>query len=70
MSDIAGLFDHLIGAAEQRQRHVDAERLGGLEIDDHLDLGEPLHRQIGGLLAFQDAPDVDANQTECLCAAG
>ena len=27
------LFDHLVGAGEQRSRHVNAERLGGLEVD-------------------------------------
>jgi hypothetical protein len=27
------LFDHLVGAGEQRLRHVEAERLGGLEVD-------------------------------------
>jgi hypothetical protein len=25
------LFDHLVGGCEQRRRHVEAERLGGLE---------------------------------------
>jgi hypothetical protein len=25
------LFDHLVGAGEQHGRHVEAERLGGLE---------------------------------------
>src|SRR5260370_31792315 len=31
---LAPLFDHLIGAHEQRWRHLDAERPGALEVDD------------------------------------
>jgi hypothetical protein len=38
--------------------HVEAERLGGLEIDDHFVLGRRLDRQVGGLLALEDAIDV------------
>jgi hypothetical protein len=30
-------LDHLVGTAKQRQRHRDAERLGGLEVHKHLD---------------------------------
>jgi hypothetical protein len=35
----APLFDHLVGAREQHGRHVEAQRLGGLEIDHKLVLG-------------------------------
>jgi hypothetical protein len=33
------LLDHLIGTDKQRGRERDAERLGGLEVDDQLELG-------------------------------
>ena len=46
-------FDHLVGADEQRRWNVDAERLCGLEVDEQLDFGGLLHREIGGLLAPQ-----------------
>jgi hypothetical protein len=32
-------LDHLVDARKQRGRHVEAERLGGLEVDDELELG-------------------------------
>ena len=41
-----------------RRRHVEAERLGGLEVDHQLVLGRRLHRQVGRLLALEDAIDV------------
>ena len=35
----ASLFDHLIRAGQQHRGHFDAERFGGLQIDDQIVLG-------------------------------
>ena len=51
-------FDHLVGTHLQSWRHVEAERLGGLEIEHRFVLGRRLHRQVCRLLAFEDAIDV------------
>jgi hypothetical protein len=56
------LFDHLVGAAEECQRHTDAKRLRGLEVDAQLDLGGLLDRQVGRLFAFEDAGDITAGE--------
>src|SRR5262245_60970168 len=51
-------FDHLIGAGEQRRRHLEAKRSRRFEVDDQLVLGWRLHRQIGWLRTLEDAIDV------------
>ena len=52
------LFDHIICNREQRVWHGETERLGGLEIDDALELGRLLHRQVGWIGAAQDTVDI------------
>ena len=54
-------FDHLVGAAEKRWRHAEAERLGGFQIDDQFEFGRLHYRQVGGLGAFQDLVHIDSS---------
>ena len=64
------LFDHLVGAGEQRLRDFEAERFRGAEVDHKLDLGALLDWQIGRPFAFENAPAVDAHQANRFGAAG
>jgi hypothetical protein len=52
------LFDHLVGAFEQRPRHRYTQCLPGLKINHKFVLGRRLHREIAGFLALEDTVDV------------
>ena len=54
------------GAGEQRGRHVDAQRLGGLEIDNQLEFGRLHHWKIGGLRTLENPTDIDAYLAICV----
>src|SRR5436305_12824677 len=55
---LAHSFDHLVGAGDERRRHSNAKRPGSLHIDDQLEKGGLLDRQVGRTGAFQDFVDV------------
>jgi len=59
----ASLFDRLVGAADQGNRHGDAERFGGRHIDVELDLGRLLNGQVGGLLASENPPRINPGKS-------
>src|SRR5262245_27701234 len=64
------LFDHLVGAKQNRWGHGKAERLGGLEVDDHLKFCRKLHREIARLRTAQDAIDICGGATKGLYQVG
>jgi hypothetical protein len=55
------LLDNLVGAGEQRRRHLEAKRPCGLEVDHELELGRLHDRQVGGLGAVENAADVNTH---------
>jgi hypothetical protein len=52
------LIDHLVGVGDERRRHVEAQRLGGLEVDRQLELGRKLNWKISRFFTSQDAIDI------------
>ena len=57
-------FDHLVGAGEQRRRDVQAERLRGRKVDDEVELGRLLDRDVGGLCPAQNLVDIVGGASE------
>jgi hypothetical protein len=64
------LFDHLVGEGEQPIRHAQAERLRGRCVDDQFVFSRLQYRQVGWLLALEDAAGVNANLAKCIRKAG
>jgi len=54
-SKIHCLFDHLVGTQQDRSRQLNVECLGDLEINDQLEFGGLLDRQMGGLRTLENA---------------
>src|SRR5262249_9556167 len=63
-------LENLVGTAGQRQRNGDAERAGDLQVDEHLDFGRLLHRQIGRLATFKNSPGIDSDEAMCFRNVG
>ena len=57
-NEAAPLFDHLVGAGDDRRGNFETERLGRFEVYDQFELGRLLHGQVSRFLALQDAVDV------------
>jgi hypothetical protein len=55
LQQMAPLFDHLVGTAEQCNRYGEPDRLGGLEIDDQLEFGYLHDRQVAGLFPLKNS---------------
>src|SRR5215831_17532571 len=51
-------LDHLVGAGEQSWRHVEAQRLGGFEIDHQLVSRRRLYWKLGHVGTLEDAIDI------------
>src|SRR5262249_11219454 len=54
------LFDHLVGARQQRRRNGEVKHPGGLGIDHQLELARLHDRQVGGLGALEDTAGVNS----------
>ena len=63
-------LNHLVCTQQQRWWDREAERLGGLEVDDQLESRGLQNRQIGRFGAFENPAGIDAKLTICVGNAG
>jgi hypothetical protein len=62
-SKTAPLFDHLVGTAEERYRDGEAQRPGGLEVDDQLSARAQSHRS-RRLAKFWSGRETDGSSSD------
>ena len=55
-----GLFDHLVGAGEQRRRNRQAKRFSSAQVNHQVKFRRLQDWQFDWLVAFENAPDIDA----------
>ena len=60
------LINHFRRLNENRRWHTEIEQLGGLEINDELETGRLLYRQVSWPLASQDLVDIGGGTPPCL----
>jgi hypothetical protein len=53
------LFDHLVGNRKQSGRERQANRFGSLLVDDQVELGRLVDRQVGRLAPIENATGID-----------
>src|SRR5215472_12498480 len=61
LQQIASLLDQLVGTAEQSRWDFEAKSRRGPKIDDQLEMGWLLDRQVGWFGALQDFVNVDCS---------
>ena len=64
------LFDHLVGAAEQREWNGETKRLRDFEVNDQLNFYGLLDWQIGGIGAVENLAGIDASFAICTGKTG
>src|SRR5262249_18134637 len=68
MRDVS--LDHLVGASEQRRRHLEAERPGRLQIDHQLEFSRLHDWQFSRPRPFENSAGVDTGEAPSIRDAG